>query len=262
MVTTEQICATLAQHMTQIIKTNNIDAVLWDFDGTLADTAAKNIAISKQILAQVVPRLTGDKLPRCLQDETLYHEAIHNVVDWRELYRDYFGMDADEIETAGPLWESYQMLDRTPVNLFDGIRESVIRLHPLPQGICSANATRQILQVIANNGIDPYFRSVVGYESLPDHHQKPEPDGGFRCMQEIFGDPTGKTVLYVGDHVADVLFARSLNERLGPSGSVVSVIITHSGAQPDRWREQPDLVVETPLDIIGLLQDQGQTFQP
>lgn len=231
----------------------NADAVLWDFDGTLADTAAKNIAISKQILALAVPRLSGDNLPPCLRDDALYHAAIHGVVDWRELYRDFFGMTPDEIEAAGPLWEPHQMRDRTPVSLFDGVRETVIRLHPLPQGICSANATRNILQVIAENGIDSYFSSVVGYERLPEHHQKPAPEGGFRCLQEIFGDPVGKSVLHVGDHIADVLFARALAERLGPDSQVVSVIVTHSGAQPEKWREQPDVVIESPLEILNLL---------
>ncbi len=241
--------------MSKISKHMRADAVLWDFDGTLADTTAKNIAISKQILALVAPRLTGDNLPPCLLDDDLYHAAIHSVVDWRELYRDHFGMNAEEIETAGPLWEPHQLSDRTPVALFDGIREAVIRLHPLPQGICSANATRNILQVIANNGIDPYFRSVVGYESLPGHQQKPAPDGGFRCLQEIFSNPRGKSVIYVGDHIADVLFSRGLADRLGSSSKVVSVILNHSGAQPEQWREQPDLVINSPLELVDLLVD-------
>lgn len=230
------------------------DAVLWDFDGTLADTAAKNVAISKQILALVAPRLTGENLPPCLRDDDLYHAAIHDVIDWRELYRDYFGMTPDEIEQAGPMWEPYQMSDRTPVTLFEGIRETVIRLHPLPQGICSANATRNILQVIANNGIDSYFSSVVGYERLPEHHQKPAAEGGFRCLQEIFGDPGGKSVLHVGDHIADVLFARALAERLGPNSQAVSVIVAHSGAKPGKWRERPDVVIESPLELLDLLE--------
>jgi phosphoglycolate phosphatase-like HAD superfamily hydrolase len=233
--------------------TINVDAVLWDFDGTLADTAAKNIAISKQILARIVPRLSGSGLPRCLLDEDDYHAAIHSAHDWRELYRDHFGMTPEEIEAAGPLWEPYQLSDRTPVTLFDGVRKTVIQLQSLPQGICSANATRNILQVIAENGIDPYFRSVVGYENLQHYQQKPAPDGGLRCLQEIFTEPRGKSVVYIGDHIADVLFARGLAELLGPSSSVISIILTHSGAQPHRWSEQPDLVIGKPVELLGLL---------
>jgi phosphoglycolate phosphatase-like HAD superfamily hydrolase len=229
------------------------DAILWDFDGTLADSAAKNIAITKQILARVAPRLTGGNLPRYLQNETDYHFANHGADNWRDLYREFFGMTPDEIEAAGPLWESYQMLDNTGVTLFDGVAETIGQLSHFPQGICSANATRKIRQVLEEHGISSAFRSVIGYEDLPHHHQKPAPDGGLKCLREIFGETRGKTILYVGDHVADVLFARGLAERLGPSNTVISVVVTHSGANPQQWRVQPDEVIDKPTALTALV---------
>lgn len=235
----------------------NPDAVLWDFDGTLADSAAKNISITRQILARVAPRLTGTNLPRYLQNETDYHFANHGADNWRDLYREFFGMTPDEIESAGPLWESYQMLDKTRVTLFDGVVETIGQLSTFPQGICSANATRKIRQVLQEYGINSAFTSVIGYEDLPHDHQKPAPDGGLKCLQEIFGETHDKTIIYVGDHIADVLFARGLGERLGPSNTVISVVITHSGANPDQWREQPDIVLETPSQLAALITNQG-----
>ena len=103
--------------MIQIKKNQNIDAVLWDFDGTLANSAAKNIAITKQILAKVAPRLTGASLPTCLQSESAYHVANHAAEHWRELYRDFFGMNDAEIEEAGPMWDGHQLLDEAGVLL-------------------------------------------------------------------------------------------------------------------------------------------------
>ena len=241
--------------MSPLKKPLKIDAVLWDFDGTLADSAAKNIAITKRILARVAPRLTGSGLPRYLQSEADYHFANHAADHWRDLYRDYFGMTTVEIETAGPLWESYQMLDHTRVTLFDGVADTIRKLSRFSQGICSANATRNIRQVLVENEISSAFKSVIGYEDLPHHHQKPAPDGGLRCLQDIYGDTQGKTIIYVGDHIADVLFARGLDKRLGPSNTVIPVIITHSGADPHQWREQPDKVIKSPsalLDWIGI----------
>jgi phosphoglycolate phosphatase-like HAD superfamily hydrolase len=235
--------------MSEYIKRKKIDAVLWDFDGTLADSAAKNIAITKQILARVAPHLTGDGLPRSLQSEADYHVANHGADHWRDLYRDFFGMTAAEIETAGPLWETYQSLDNTGVTLFDGISDTVTRLSHLPQGICSANSTDNIRQVLDGHGIDSAFQSVIGYEDLPHHEQKPAPDGGLKCLQEIFGHTTGKTIIYVGDHVADVMFARGLDERLGAANTVVSVAVTYSGANPGRWSEQPDEVITNPAEL-------------
>jgi len=241
--------------MTKLKTTIKADAILWDFDGTLANSAAKNIAITKQILARVATRLTGDRLPRPLQSEADYHFANHAADHWRDLYRDFFGMTTDEIERAGPLWETYQMLDKTGVTLFDGVVDTVRQLSHYPQGICSANATRNIRQVLNEHGISSAFASVIGYEDLPHHHQKPAPDGGLKCLEEIFGDTQGKTILYVGDHIADVLFARGLGERLGPSNDVVSIITTHSGANPRQWRAQPDKVIESPSDLLELIMD-------
>jgi len=230
------------------------DAILWDFDGTLADSAAKNIAITKQILARVAPRLTGSNLPEALASEANYHVAMHAAEHWRDLYRDFFGMSEEEIENAAPLWEPYQLSDRTGVPLFEGVVETITKLSRYPQGICSANATRNIRQVLHANGIGSAFGSVIGYEGLPHHQQKPAPDGGLKCLGEIFGDFGDMTILCIGDHLADVLFARGLSERLGSSSTVVSVVVTHSGAQPHRWRAQPDLVIDNPAALVDLIQ--------
>jgi len=236
-------------------KRNEVDAILWDFDGTLADSAAKNIAITKQILTRVAPRLTGDNLPRCLQSKADYHIANHGADHWRDLYSDYFGMNDTEIEQAGPLWETYQELDNTAVTLFNGVEETIRCLSGYPLGICSANSAGNISDVLSKHGIASAFQSIIGYENLPHHQQKPAPDGGLRCLEEIFGNTRGKTILYVGDHIADVIFSRGLNERLESSNRVISVAITHSGAQPETWREQPDEVIDKPTDLMNLIKD-------
>jgi len=240
--------------MSQPGKRIKVDAILWDFDGTLANTAAKNIAITKQILARVAPRLAGDKLPRALQSETDYHLANHGADHWRDLYRDFFGMNDEEIETAGPLWEIYQMLDSTGVTLFDGVPETVNRLSYLAQGICSANATGNIRQLLTEHGISSAFSSVIGYEDLPNHQQKPAADGGLRCLKEIFGHTNHKTIIYVGDHIADVMFARNLGDLLGPSNTVISVAVTYSGADPGCWTQQPDEVIDSPAELTDWLE--------
>lgn len=240
-------------HMSMKPKTIKADAILWDFDGTLANSAAKNIAITRQILAHVAPRLTGDNLPRSLANEANYHVANHAADNWRDLYRDYFGMTPAEIDSAGPLWETYQMLDKTAVELFDGVADTIKQLSRYPLGICSANATRNIRQVLQEYGISSAFHSVIGYEDLPHHQQKPSPEGGLKCLHEIFGDIRGKTIIYVGDHLADVMFSRGLEQQLGPSSQVISVIVTHSGACPGQWRMQPDLVIEDPSALTRLI---------
>lgn len=241
--------------MIQIKKNQTIDAVLWDFDGTLANSAAKNIAITKQILAKVAPRLTGANLPTCLQSESAYHVANHAAEHWRELYRDFFGMNDAEIEEAGPMWDGHQMLDETEVTLFEHVASTVQALASVPQGICSANSTRNIGRVLDANGLSGYFNSVIGYEGLLEHEQKPAAHGGVQCLQEIFGQANGQSVVYIGDHIADVIFSRDLAERLGPAATVTSIVVTHSGARPESWSQQPDLVIQSPAELTAFVRD-------
>lgn len=234
-------------------KPTKVDAILWDFDGTLANSAAKNIAITKQILARVAPRLTGDNLPEALNSEAKYLVANHAAENWRELYQDYFGMTDEETERAAPLWEPYQLSDQTGVPLFEGVVETIRHLSCFPQGICSANATQNIRQVLHDNGIGSAFGAIIGYEGLPHHQQKPAPDGGLKCLGEMLSKIREINVICIGDHLADVLFARGLADRLGPSSSVVSIVVTHSGAEPHLWRAQPDLVIENPAALVDLV---------
>jgi len=228
------------------------DAILWDFDGTLADTAAKNMVITKQILAHVAPQLTGANLPSWLQNKADYHKANHGAENWRELYSRYFGMSTEDIQAAGPMWEQYQAQDNTEVTLFDGILETLGDLASIPMGISSANSSANIIRVLRKYGITTSFQSVIGYETFTHATQKPAADPGLKCLQEVLQDCRGKTIIYIGDHIADVIFSRNIANSLGPSSTVVSVIVTYSGAQPDSWRVQPDEVIENPMQLTTL----------
>jgi len=239
-----------------IKKSITADAILWDFDGTLADSANKNITITKQIMARLAPHLTGNNLPDWLQSETNYHKAVHAAENWRDLYRDYFGMSTEDIQAAGPMWKEYQARDNTEVKLFDGILETIKQLAHIPMGVSSANSSDNINRVLNNNSIRSSFRSVVGYDGYPPETQKPAADPGLKCLQEVLQDTRGKTIIYVGDHIADVIFARNIADNLDPSSTVVSVVVTYSGAEPDGWRVQPDVVIEKPGELTALLRNQ------
>lgn len=225
------------------------DAILWDFDGTLADSAAKNYNITLQILARVAPHLTGSNLPDWLLNKTNYHKAIQGAENWRDLYRDYFGMALEDIQAAGPMWEEHQASDNTEVTLYDGILETINDLAGIPMGISSANSSYNINRVLINNNITSSFRSVIGYETFPPETQKPAAEPGIQCLAEVLEDARGKTIIYVGDHVADVIFSRNIAAQLGPASTVISVVVTYSGAEPDSWRVQPDEIIEHPSEL-------------
>lgn len=80
-----------------------LDAILWDYDGTLVNSVPKNIDITKNILAEVAPHLTGDNLPRYLRSEADYHYANHAAKNWQALYVYYYGLSQAEMLQAGSL---------------------------------------------------------------------------------------------------------------------------------------------------------------
>jgi phosphoglycolate phosphatase-like HAD superfamily hydrolase len=231
------------------------DAILWDFDGTLANSAAKNIAITRQILEKVAPQLTGANLPNWLKTESDYHKANHGAENWRDLYRNYFGMSDEDITAAGPMWKEYQARDKTVVKLFDGILETILKLADIPMGISSANSSCNINNILNYNDINSYFKSVVGYETFPPEAQKPVADPGLKCLDEVLDEAhqeiQGKTIVYIGDHIADVIFARNIAKSLGPDSTVISVVVTYSGAEPESWRVKPDELIADPKELTS-----------
>ena len=121
------------------------------------------------------------------------------------------------------------------MTLYDGVLDTINKLADIPMGISSANSSYNINRVLNNHGIISHFRSVVGYEKFPPESQKPEAEPGMECLGEVLKETRGKTIIYVGDHVADVIFSRNIADRLGPSSTVISVAVTYSGADPESW---------------------------
>ncbi|WP_375748425.1 HAD family hydrolase [Vibrio sp. HN007] len=231
-----------------------LDAILWDYDGTLVNSVPKNIDITKNILSIVAPHLTGGNLPKCLLSEVEYHKANHGAKNWQELYVDYYGLSHKEMLIAGGMWAEHQEKNQTEVTLFEGIRDVVHQFSHISHGVCSQNSRKNIQQVLAHNGIDTPFKAVVGYDDVSSGHQKPHPLGGIKCLESIFGHTNSELLMYIGDHEADTKFAQNLQLELGDKTRVISVAAAYSHSNPDSWTIKPDYIardVEDLLHIIG-----------
>lgn len=231
-----------------------LEAVLWDYDGTLVNSVPKNIEITKTILSIVAPRLTGDGLPECLRDEEAYHVANHSAKNWQELYVDYYGLTHQEMRLAGGMWAEHQEKNTTQVLLFEGIKDVVTEFSFLLHGICSQNSQSNIRRVLENHALAAFFKAIVGYDDVSHGHQKPEALGGLQCLDAMFGHRTSQCLMYIGDHEADVQFARNLQAALGGNARVIAVAAAYSGAAPESWSCQPDYTarsVDELYDLIG-----------
>ncbi len=230
-----------------------IRAVLWDFDGTLADTRLKNFNVTQRILSTLHPDVAA-RAPVANRPEE-YDRAYRRLANWREFYTRHLGFSEEETDRAGKLWSRYQLEDATPVPLFEGVCETLQCLGRRPHGVVSQNARAVIRQALSEARVEDFFGSVVGYEEVPMRRQKPAPDGILVSLRRLVDWQPG-LVLFVGDHPTDARTARNANQALRESGAkirVVSVAAAYSCG--DSWREwpvQPDEAAQHPRDLLEI----------
>ena len=73
------------------------------------------------------------------------------------------------------------------------------------------------------------------------------------CLGKIFGEVTNKTLLVIGDHETDVMFARNISRDIDGSNTVISIAVSYSGAKPEAWDHQPDKVISRPQELAEFL---------
>lgn len=233
-----------------------LKAVLWDFDGTLADTRERNLSVNRRIFGEV----TGQpwRGVAALTSVEAYNAAWSRVGNWQELYTEAFGLDAEQLAAAAQRWAPYQLDDHTAVPLFTGVGEILDQLKDLPQAVVSQNERSIIAQILSANRADRYFTAIVGYAEVPIDRQKPAPDGLFRAI-EILGVEEPATALFIGDHESDILCAANANRDLIALGhdlrfQSVAVDFLANGNR-SAWIAAPDHEVETPAELGNLIAD-------
>jgi len=247
-----------------MIPAGQVTAILWDYDGTLVDSCAKNLAITRAILRRVAD---GDpeRFP-ILASLDAYRRATRQVANWRELYAGEFGLDEERIDAAGELWTEYQHRDRTETPVFDGVPEVLADLEEFPHGILSQNSRSHIRDHLGSRGLLSRFGAVVGYEEVGLRRQKPDPHGLFLCYEQLERRARPSTadtvespdvVVYVGDHETDARCAAAANEHYRREGVPVRVVSVGAfyglRADTSRWAVTPDFAVEDPREVATLL---------
>lgn len=237
---------------------NELTAVVWDYDGTLVDTREKNLSVTRRLIETVSPSRVGD-LP-VLESVEAYEAALLKVRSWREFYRDYLRLSEEKTDEAGLLWASYQESDTTPVRVFDGVPHVLEGLHQVPQGIFSLNSRGNIRGALETSALSMYFGSIVGYEEVPFSRQKPEPDGLVLCLEELTGLATG-VVLLIGDHEMDLLSAANADSYFEAEGIDIRVLSVgvnfRTGQHSSNWPVAPDFEATRPEEILDVVASLG-----
>jgi phosphoglycolate phosphatase len=177
-------------------------AIVFDLDGTIADTAVDiRAALVRALAAEGLPpvdlgsvRLMIGGGPRLLVQRALDRLGIATN-------------DALVARLTAAFHTEYIRQGNALTKLFDGVESTLRQLHMsgIRVGLCS-NKPDDLCRMLVNNfTIDRYFDEILG--SGGDMPRKPDPAPLLRIIERL-GVPPEDT-LYVGDSQTDVVTARN-----------------------------------------------------
>ncbi|MCP4637734.1 MAG: HAD-IA family hydrolase [Methyloversatilis sp.] len=214
-----------------------IRGVLFDLDGTLADTAPD--------LGGALNRLRVEQGLSELPAETL---RPHTSAGARGLIGAGFGITPDDPRYAAlaerflTLYESALCVD---TRLFDGMGEVLTRLEQagIPWGVVTNKAARFTVPLMRELGLHERASSIVSGDSVPV--PKPDPAGLRLAASEM--DVDVASCLYVGDDERDILAARAASM---PS---VTAAFGYLGCARHHSEWGADHTIHHPLELLTLL---------
>jgi len=236
------------------VSNTNINAIIWDYDGTLVDTRHKNLNVTKKIIENTT-KIDASEFP-ALQSLENYDIANRRASNWRKLYRQEFNLTENQIDEAGRMWTAYQLYDNTEADFYEGIEAVINDLSEFPHGIVSQNSSSSIARYLEAKHLRPLFKQIIGYEEVDIKKQKPEPDGLLSCMEKLSALESGY-VCYIGDHETDVLCVRAANRVLQENDIRVKILsigaFYNTAADTSVWNVRPDFEANRVEDILTIV---------
>ena len=212
-------------------RTRSVRALIFDLDGTLADTfplivSAWNAAVTphtgKTYSEQEVIARFGIPDPQMIRRELPGDAGDRAVETYHAHYADRHGI----------------------VTAFDGVNEMLaeLRRRKVPMGLMTGKGRRSAMITLEALGWGSTFGAVVTGDDI--EQQKPAPDGPLAAARMLDVPPA--ECAFVGDSPADIGAAQN--------AAMISVAAGWHGHYADEIRAmKPDVWAETPNEILRLV---------
>jgi pyrophosphatase PpaX len=221
-------------HMQVIRPKCRFDAVIFDLDGTLADTFPTVLRIFNRVMREQTGRewTLEELLPYFGPPETI---ILRNLFPEEEIHQ--------------PLIESFfrqSAADGAEIRPFPGIDRLVRRLGEtgIPLAVYSGASTHSARLRVGHAGLLDHFAVVLGGDQVENY--KPHPEGLLKLLDQFQVAP--ESAVFIGDMVADITAGRGAGTK--------TIAVTWGAATAAELRAaRPDFVIDAPAELENLLFD-------
>src|SRR5208337_1571771 len=207
------------------------EAVIFDWDGTLADTRQVIVIAFQKALSEINCKVNDEYIERRI--------GIGAADTFRDLLRSA-KMQFDE-KLIQHLVERKSQLEielTNQVGLFSGAEELLEALHgKVKMGLASMNNHSVVIHLLKAKDLKKYFNTVLTAESIS--HSKPDPEIFLKTASNLKTSP--EKCVVIEDSIFGVKAAKSAN-----MGCIA--VVTGVYSKQELEKEKPDLIVKTLKD--------------
>jgi phosphoglycolate phosphatase len=212
----------------------NYDLVIWDFDGTLADTLSDAVTIYNDLAREhgLLPIEDGE----AARDMTIVQFLRAHRIPYRK------------VPFLMARFLATQKQSAEPPRVFPGIASAVhgLKAAGIRLGIVSSNDPETIARCLRQEGLTECFEFRVGCSRLFGKHR------ALRKAVRDAGVPVQRT-LYVGDEVRDITAARKV-------GIGIATVIWGLNSAGLLHKFEPDHEVDEPGKLLRICGVPGETL--
>jgi HAD superfamily hydrolase (TIGR01509 family) len=204
------------------------EAVIFDWDGTLADTRRVIVLSLKKALSENNYNVTNEYIERRI--------GIGAAETFREIIWSANGhFDEELVERLIERKNAFEIELIGEVELFEGARELLEALQgKIKIGLASMNNWAVIESMLKSKNLQDCFETILTAESVS--RSKPDPEIFLKCASKLTSPPEGCVV--VEDSIFGVKAAKSAN-----MGCIA--VLTGVYSEMELEKQKPDLIVKT-----------------
>lgn len=209
----------------------NVSAVLFDWDGTLADSFATTRYASLSVFRHFGIRM----------DEARYQATYRP--DWHETYRQ-LGIPEARWDEAGAIWSRKYLERRHAVKLLPDALDTLRALadRELHLGVVTSADRRRFREDLDHLGLADRFGALVAFEDT--RNKKPHPEGLLLALSRLGVEP--RDALYVGDRPEDIAMGKN-------AGTRTAAVVSNFSNEAMLRSATPDVLLPALGDLPGVL---------